>query len=89
MQLIGEFLSLTRLNIPDIYGPYDLVNLSNALVDRGFANPLRSDFIARVKSLGAKGRIDAQGLAFLYEQYLGKMFLGGINALFAHVSFAA
>ncbi len=87
MQADRGISELSRLNIPDIYGPYDLVNLSQALVDKGFANPLRSDFIARAAlPWGRRGRIDAQGLAFLYEQYLGKCFSVGINALFAHVS---
>jgi hypothetical protein len=78
---------LSRLNIPDIFGPYDMVNLADALVEKGCPNPLRSDFIARTSiPWTRRGRIDAQGLAFLYEQYLGNCFSVGINAMFAHVN---
>lgn len=81
------FSELSKLNIPDIYGPYDLVRLSHALVDLGFENPLRSDFQARsTLPWTRRGRLDAQGLAFLYEQYVGYCFSIGVNAMFAHVS---
>ncbi len=78
---------LNKLMIPDIYGPYDLVSLSNALVLKGFENPLRSDFVARSSiPWTRKGRIAAQGLAFFYEQYLGYGCSAGFDALFAHVA---
>lgn len=87
MQADRGFSELERLNIPDIFGSYDLIKLTNALVKRGLENPLRSDFLAEPSiPWRRKGRIDAQGLAFLYEQYLGRCISVGVNALFAHVA---
>ncbi len=81
------FSDTERLNIPDIDGIYDSVCLARALVATGFENPLRSDFRTRSSiPWTRKGRIDAQGVAFLWEVPLGCYVSVGLNALFAHVS---
>ncbi len=76
-----------RVNIPDIFGSYNQVAIAQALVALGFPNPLRSDLRLRERIPWArKGRIDAQGLAFMYEQSLGCYVSVGINTLFGHVT---
>ena len=86
----------THLSIPDIDGTYDTADLARALVVAGFDNPLRSDLQLRSSiPWSRKGRLNAQGVAFLYELPLGDFSMKyapsclvsfGINTLFAHVN---
>ncbi len=74
-------------SIPDINGFYDQKVLARALVDAGFPEPLRSDFRLRTSIPWARrGRLDAQGVAFLYEQSLTPWMSVGINTAFAHIA---
>lgn len=76
-----------RLSIPDIEGVYDQRVLARALVATGHEEPLRSDFRSRTSiPWRRRGRLDAQGLAFLYEQALTDWLSVGFDALFAHIS---
>ena len=76
-----------RSSVSLIYdGHYDQGVLANGLEALGFPNPLRSDFRMRDRlPWGRKGRLDAQGIAFVYEQKLWRYFSLGFNTLFAHV----
>jgi hypothetical protein len=82
-------------SIPDINGRYDQIEIGKALVTSGCLpeNPFRSD-LQGISSIPWKreGRIDAEGLAFFYEQPLGHPWLCGPNfsvglsLLFMHIS---
>ena len=81
------FSETERLNIPDIDGPYDLMRVIDGLVALGIDNPARSDIRLRERlPWTRKGRLDAQGIAFVFEQALGCYFSIGFNTLFAHVT---
>lgn len=74
-------------SIADINGSYDQQVLAKALVATGFPEPLRSDFrLASTIPWSRRGRLDAQGVAFLYEQSLTPWLSAGINMAFAHVA---
>ncbi len=76
-----------RLNIPDLDGHYNEVSIARGLVKRGLPDPLRSELRLRESiPWTRKGRIDAQGLAFMYEQALGCYVSVGFNTFFAHVT---
>ncbi len=65
-------------SIPDIDGSYDQQVLARALVATGFPEPLRSDFrLASTIPWSRRGRLDAQGVAFLYEQSLSSLAICG------------
>ena len=75
-----------RLNIPDLDGQYNQVSVARGLIAAGFPNPFRSDLRLRERiPWTRKGRIDAQGLAFMIE-LRGYYMSFGFNTFFAHVS---
>ncbi len=75
------------MSIPDINGLYDQRVLAQALVDTGHPQSLRSDFRLRTCIPWARhGRLDAQGIAFLYEQSLTPWLSAGVDMAFAHVA---
>lgn len=75
------------LSIPAINGFYDQRVLARALVEAGFPQPLRSDLQLRTSiPWNRRGRLDAQGVALLYEQSLIPCLSLGINIAFAHVA---
>ncbi len=87
MQADQAFSSGFRLEIPDLCTTYDQAVLARTFVEKGLDNPLRSDFLVRPSiKWQRKGRLDAQGLAFLYEQPLTNWWSVGINTLFGHVA---
>ncbi len=77
------------LEIPDITGVYDQLLLERAMmtVDNRTDSLFRSDFALRTAlPWTRRGRLDAQGLAFLYERALTPWVSVGINGMFAHVA---
>ncbi len=73
--------------LPDIATVYNQRLLEHALVETGSEPFLRSDLATRSSfSWDRKGRLDAQGLAFLYEQALTPWLSFGVNGMFAHVA---
>ncbi len=82
-----SFSDTEHVHIPDIDGSYDSLDIARGLVAKGCENPLRSDFQSRATlPWNRRGRIDAQGLAFLLEFGLTRHFSVGINTLFGHVA---
>lgn len=76
-----------RLNIPDLDGTYNQVRVAQGLVALGLPNPFRSDWQTRDRiPWTRKGRIDAQGVALMYEQALHCYLSIGLNTFFAHVN---
>lgn len=76
-----------EMPIPNIHGFYDQQVLARALVDAGFPEPLRSDFRLRTSiPWNRRGRLDAQGIALLYEQAVAPWCSIGVNVAFAHVA---
>lgn len=82
-----DFADDESRQIPDITGLYDQRVLAKAMVDAGYPEPLRSDFRLRTSIPWTRhGRLDAQGIAFLYEQSVAPWLSFGLNAAFAHVA---
>jgi hypothetical protein len=76
-----------EMPIPNINGFYDQQVLARALVDAGFSESLRSDFRLRTSiPWNRRGRLDAQGIALLYEQSVAPWCSLGVNVAFAHVA---
>ena len=87
MRADRAFSDGVRLDIPNINGTYDQRVLAQAMTDVGFDNPLRSDFRLSTSSPPAlRGRLEAQGLALLWEQAITPWCSFGLDVLFAHVS---
>lgn len=77
------------ISVPDIQGKYDEVEIAKVLVRSNCLkeNPFRSDLQA-IPTIPWKreGRINAQGLAFFYEQAIGCHWAFGTSFLFMHIS---
>lgn len=87
MQADRAISDANDLNIPDICGNYDQRVLAQTFPLRGLPDPLRSDFQLRTSIPWLRiGRLDAQGLAFIFEQKVAPWLSVGINSLFIHVS---
>ena len=87
MRADRSFSPNSQIELPDMCGIYDQRVLDQALVNSGHEEILRSDFRLRSTIPWVRqGRLEAQGLAFLYEQAFSSWFSLGVSALFAHVS---
>ncbi len=81
------------VELPDITFPFDRGTYDQAVLERALITTcdqesfFRSDYASRTSIPWRRtGRIDAQGLAFLYEQALTPWLSVGINGLFGHVA---
>lgn len=63
----------SELELFDMFGTYDLQQAARAYANRAQLPtfPLRSDLLGRALEFNTQGALDAQGIAFFYEQYLG------------------
>jgi hypothetical protein len=80
----GDF---DETNLPNIDGTYDQVEIGKSLIALGRPNPFPSQ-LRGIPSIPwrREGHIDAEGIAFFYEQYLGCFFSVGTSFLFAHIN---
>lgn len=80
---------LEDLTLPDIDGRYNQVEIAKVLVQSGCLdqNPFRTD-LQGISTIDwtREGRIDVQGLAFLYEHEFPCNISAGINILMMHIS---
>ena len=87
MQAEKAFSETSRVTIPDICGNYDQRVLAQTFPLRGLPDPLRSDFQLRTSIPWIRnGRLDAQGLTFMYEQAINTWLSVGFNTLFLHAA---
>ena len=77
------------IGIPEIFGKYDLNNLANAIVALGRTNPFQGTQFEPLIGMNIiynmKGKLEAQGAAFEYNQYLTDNVSFGFNFFAMHV----
>ena len=69
--------------IPEIFGKFDQRNLARALIALGKSNPI-PDMQGELPWI-IKGKIQAEGLAFAWNQHIWKCFSCGMSWFFMHV----
>lgn len=76
-----------NVQLPEIFGKYDMIKAANALVNIGKTNPLPTSWRAASSLIwNMSGKLHAQGVWLGYEQYLGKDLAIGFKAPFMHIS---
>lgn len=77
---------LEKTRLPDIDGIYDELDVFESLVSLKprYRNLLKSDLQGQSIAWRRNGRLDAQGIAFYYEQFLHNYFSIGTSFLFLH-----
>lgn len=77
------------VGIPEIFGKYDLNNLATAIDELTGMNPLENgqfdNLIGRMIIYNMKGKLEAQGFAIEYNQYLTENVSFGFNFFGMHV----
>lgn len=73
------------IGIPRLFGEYDQEKLGRALEIVGCQNPLRDEWQGFTLPWKILGELNAQGIAFTYDQALFKYFYIGFSLLFMRV----
>src|ERR1700722_13157965 len=71
-----------EIGIPELFGKFDLRQISNAVTLLGLPNPLPSELRALNFPFRVEGVLQGQGLAFAYEQATFDWLKLGINWFF-------
>ncbi len=75
-----------EIGIPELFGKFDLKQISNAVTRLGLPNPLRSELQTLNFPYRVEGVLQAQGLSFAYEQATFDWLKLGMNWFFMNVS---
>lgn len=75
-----------EIGIPELFGKFDLKQISSAVSALGLPNPLRSELRGLSFPYSVQGVLQAQGLAFAYEQATFDWLKLGLNWFFMNSS---